>query len=238
MVCIAAANAGATSQDLKTGLPRRRHAARAADRPRDRRGRRGARHRRHRPGARHPTAGSSPGIRHAIGSEKFPAPQATLMATLIKGLLAFNLDWQFVLVGVFAGRDDGALRRRLAVLRGRRLPAALHHLADLRRRPGPGPRGSGRAQAGRATWPPARASSAREISSRPASSPAARSPAWPSRWRRSPTAGRASSTRCRSRAASVRTLGAGGYQLLGLGCFAAMAATLWRVAHRRVDGSK
>jgi hypothetical protein len=38
---------------------------------------------------------------HAIGSDKFPAPQGTLMATLIKGLLAHNLDWQFVLVGVF-----------------------------------------------------------------------------------------------------------------------------------------
>jgi uncharacterized oligopeptide transporter (OPT) family protein len=36
-----------------------------------------------------------------IGTEKFPAPQGTLMATLIKGLLSFNLDWQFVLVGVF-----------------------------------------------------------------------------------------------------------------------------------------
>jgi len=40
------------------------------------------------------------GITHRIGSE-FNAPQATLMATLIKGLLSFNLDWQFVLVGVF-----------------------------------------------------------------------------------------------------------------------------------------
>src|SRR5204862_14175 len=40
------------------------------------------------------------GIKHAIG-EKFAAPQATLMATLIKGLLSFNLDWNFVLVGVF-----------------------------------------------------------------------------------------------------------------------------------------
>ena len=30
----------------------------------------------------------------------FPAPQATLMATLIKGILSFNLDWQFVFVGV------------------------------------------------------------------------------------------------------------------------------------------
>jgi hypothetical protein len=33
----------------------------------------------------------------------------------------------------------------------------------------------------------------------------------------------------------TRALGPGGYQILGLGCFAAMAATLWRVAHRRVD---
>ena len=38
---------------------------------------------------------------HAIGSDKYPAPQGTLMATLIRGLLAHNLDWQFVLVGVF-----------------------------------------------------------------------------------------------------------------------------------------
>jgi len=41
------------------------------------------------------------GINHAIGTEKFPAPQATLMATLIKGILSFNLDWQYVFVGVF-----------------------------------------------------------------------------------------------------------------------------------------
>ncbi|MCY7329518.1 MAG: OPT/YSL family transporter, partial [Saprospiraceae bacterium] len=46
------------------------------------------------------TAMLSQGIEHAIG-EKYNAPQATLMATLIKGLLSFNLDWQFVLVGVF-----------------------------------------------------------------------------------------------------------------------------------------
>src|SRR5690606_33073813 len=43
----------------------------------------------------------SQGIHHAIGTEMYPAPQGTLMATLIKGLLSFNLDWQFVLVGVF-----------------------------------------------------------------------------------------------------------------------------------------
>jgi uncharacterized oligopeptide transporter (OPT) family protein len=40
-------------------------------------------------------------IFHAIGTDAYPAPQGTLMATLIKGILSFNLDWQFVLVGVF-----------------------------------------------------------------------------------------------------------------------------------------
>ncbi len=102
MVCIAAANAGATSQDLKTGFllgatPRSQQlglvigAVAAAfvigltvqvlDTPTE--------------------AMRLQGLAHAIGSEKFPAPQGTLMATLIKGLLAHNLDWQFVLVGAF-----------------------------------------------------------------------------------------------------------------------------------------
>ena len=102
MVCIAAANAGATSQDLKTGFlvgatPRYQQlglmigcetaaavigvTVRVLD---------------------HPSAEqAAQGILHAIGTEKCPAPQGTLMATLIKGLLAFNLDWQFVLVGAF-----------------------------------------------------------------------------------------------------------------------------------------
>lgn len=101
IVCIAAANAGATSQDLKTGYivgstPRYQQLAlfvgalvssvvigatvRILDTP---------------------TADlAAKGVQHAIG-EKFAAPQATLMATLIKGLLSFNLDWNFVLVGVF-----------------------------------------------------------------------------------------------------------------------------------------
>ena len=43
----------------------------------------------------------SQNIHHAIGTDKYPAPQGTLMATLVKGILSFNLDWQFVLVGVF-----------------------------------------------------------------------------------------------------------------------------------------
>ncbi len=102
MVCIAAANAGATSQDLKTGFlvgatPRAQQIGlligvtvaalvigftmQVLDKP---------------------TVDAATGlVRHQIGSEQFPAPQGTLMATLIRGLLAQNLDWQFVLVGVF-----------------------------------------------------------------------------------------------------------------------------------------
>jgi OPT family oligopeptide transporter len=101
MICIAAANAGATSQDLKTGFlvgatPRYQQIAlfigaivssivigftiKVLDTP---------------------TADMvKQGFTHAIGTDKFPGPQATLMATLIKGILSFNLDWQFVFVGV------------------------------------------------------------------------------------------------------------------------------------------
>ncbi|GAB2522068.1 OPT family oligopeptide transporter [Spirosoma aerophilum] len=102
MICVAAANAGATSQDLKTGYivgatPKYQQMAlfvgvivsslvvgatvKILDTPT-------------------PDL-LAQGITHAIGSDKFPAPQGTLMATLIKGLLSFNLDWQFVLVGAF-----------------------------------------------------------------------------------------------------------------------------------------
>jgi putative OPT family oligopeptide transporter len=101
MVCIAAANAGATSQDLKTGFligatPRYQQLALFI----------GVIASSLVIGATvlfldNPTADMrAQGIEHAIG-EKFNAPQATLMATLIKGLLSFNLDWQFVLVGLF-----------------------------------------------------------------------------------------------------------------------------------------
>jgi putative OPT family oligopeptide transporter len=102
MICIAAANAGATSQDLKTGYlvgatPRYQQISlfigaivsslaigftvKILDTP---------------------TAQQlAQGITHAIGTDRYSAPQATLMATLIKGILSFNLDWQFVIVGVF-----------------------------------------------------------------------------------------------------------------------------------------
>src|SRR6266545_2578962 len=92
VVCIAAANAGGTSQDLKTGF----------------------------------IVGATPIYQQiglvigvvtsafvigwttlylhrvfGIGSAAVPAPQATLMATIIKGLLNQNLPWGLVLVGVF-----------------------------------------------------------------------------------------------------------------------------------------
>jgi putative OPT family oligopeptide transporter len=101
MICIAAANAGATSQDLKTGYivgatPRYQQLALFV----------GAIVSSIAIGATikildMPTAEmAAQGITHAIGTDKFPAPQGTLMATLVKGILSFNLDWQFVLVGV------------------------------------------------------------------------------------------------------------------------------------------
>jgi putative OPT family oligopeptide transporter len=102
MICIAAANAGGTSQDLKTGYivgatPKYQQIAlfigaivsslaigatvKILDTPTQEM--------------------LAQNIHHAIGTDKYPAPQGTLMATLIKGILSFNLDWQFVLVGVF-----------------------------------------------------------------------------------------------------------------------------------------
>lgn len=102
MICIAAANAGGTSQDLKTGYivgatPRYQQLAlfigaivssiaiglvvKILDTPSDQM--------------------IAQGVHHAIGGDDFPAPQATLMATLTRGILSFNLDWQFVMIGVF-----------------------------------------------------------------------------------------------------------------------------------------
>ncbi|HEX5758938.1 MAG TPA: oligopeptide transporter, OPT family [Thermoanaerobaculia bacterium] len=37
---------------------------------------------------------------HAIGSARYPAPQATLMATIIQGILAQNLPWGLIFVGM------------------------------------------------------------------------------------------------------------------------------------------
>src|SRR5882672_6542546 len=102
MICIAAANAGGTSQDLKTGYivgatPYYQQLAlfigaivssiaigvvvTVLDTP--------------------TLAEAAQGVQHAIGGDRFSAPQATLMATLARGILSYNLDWQFVMVGFF-----------------------------------------------------------------------------------------------------------------------------------------
>jgi putative OPT family oligopeptide transporter len=92
IVCIAAANAGGTAQDLKTGYlvgatPIYQQIglvigvlASAA------------------------VIGVTTIYMHqvfGIGSEAVPAPQATLMSTIIRGLLNQNLPWGLVLVGIF-----------------------------------------------------------------------------------------------------------------------------------------
>jgi OPT family oligopeptide transporter len=102
MICIAAANAGGTSQDLKTGFivgatPKYQQLAlfigaivssiaigvvvKILDTP--------------------TPEMVAQGIMHAIGTEKLPAPQANLMATLDRGIMGGKLDWQFIIVGVF-----------------------------------------------------------------------------------------------------------------------------------------
>jgi putative OPT family oligopeptide transporter len=99
IVCIAAANAGATSQDLKTGYivgatPIYQQIGLVI----------GVLVSVFVIGWTLNTLDSSlqmQGIQHAIGTEKMPAPQATLMATIIKGLLAHDLPWGLVFVGMF-----------------------------------------------------------------------------------------------------------------------------------------
>ena len=99
IVCIAAANAGATSQDLKTGYlvgatPIRQQIGLVI-------------------GVLVSTAvigitiklidqgyaDPANGIMHGIGTDRFPAPQATLMATVIKGVMSASLPWEYILIG-------------------------------------------------------------------------------------------------------------------------------------------
>ncbi len=99
IVCIAAANAGATSQDLKTGYIV------------------GATPIYQQIGLLIGVVASTfvigwtlqtldhsmqfEGVEHAIGTARYAAPQATLMATIIKGLLAQDLPWALVFIGMF-----------------------------------------------------------------------------------------------------------------------------------------
>jgi putative OPT family oligopeptide transporter len=92
VVCIAAANAGNTSQDLKTGYivgatPLHQQFALIIGVL-----------------ASASVIGWTTLYLHrvfGIGSPAIAAPQATLMATIIKGLLSQNLPWGLVLVGIF-----------------------------------------------------------------------------------------------------------------------------------------
>lgn len=93
MVCIAAANAGATSQDLKTGYligstPKYQQLGLFI----------GAIVSSIAIGFTIIVLDNAQSGHHAIGST-LPAPQATLMATLIKGILGGDLDWNFVIAG-------------------------------------------------------------------------------------------------------------------------------------------
>ena len=179
MVCIAAANAGATSQDLKTGYLVGATPRAPADRPADRLGGRGRGHRHHHadPGHAHRGHARPGACMHAIGSDKFPAPQGTLMATLIKGLLSFNLDWQFVLVGVFIAITIELCGVKSLSFAVGPVPAAVHHRAHLRGRRHQGhQRLGGAAARASATWTP---SWARATCSPPAWWRAA---PWPACW--------------------------------------------------------
>ncbi|MBC6947224.1 oligopeptide transporter, OPT family [candidate division KSB1 bacterium] len=99
IVCIAAANAGATSQDLKTGYivgatPIYQQLGLVI----------GVVVSTFVIGWTLQTIDNSmqfEGVKHAIGSDRYAAPQATLMATIIKGLLAQDLPWGLVFVGMF-----------------------------------------------------------------------------------------------------------------------------------------
>ncbi len=99
IVCIAAANAGATSQDLKTGYivgatPIYQQLGLVI----------GVVASVFVIGWTLQTLDQSmrfEGVEHAIGTARYPAPQATLMATIIKGLLAQDLPWALVFVGMF-----------------------------------------------------------------------------------------------------------------------------------------
>jgi OPT family oligopeptide transporter len=228
MVCIAAANAGATSQDLKTGFLV------------------GATPRAQQIGLLIGVVTASVvvgltvrvldgGSAHLIGSDKFPAPQATLMATLIRGLLAFNLDWQFVMVGValaltvelcgvgalsfavgaylplsttapiFAGGLVRAFVERVARKRG---DPTAHTESEL----GPGNLFATGLVAGGAV-------AGVVVALLSANDGVARAIGGLS-----------------LEHGLTGKLGPGGYQILGLACFGAMAAALWRVARKPHPG--
>ena len=124
VVCIAASKAGDISQDLKTGYlvgatPARQQLGQFI----------GAAF------ACWAVAGTVLllGRAYTFGSPELPAPQATLMKTVIEGVLAGALPWGLVGTGAALSLSRDAGRAARARLRRRHLPAAGHADADLRR---------------------------------------------------------------------------------------------------------
>jgi putative OPT family oligopeptide transporter len=226
IVCIAAANAGATSQDLKTGhlvgaTPRAQQIGlligvatatvvigftlRVLDHPPD----------------------------HLIGTIKYPAPQGTLMATLIKGLLTFNLDWQFVLVGVvLAATMELCGVKSLSFAVGAYLPLSttspifvgglIRYFAERSMR------ARGQALEGSdAELGPGNLFATGLVAGGAVAGVLVALFSAKDSWAR----GLASLS---LEHGLTSALGEGGYQLLGLACFAVMGATLFRVARRPV----
>ena len=233
IVCIAAANAGATSQDLKTGFlvgatPRAQQIGLVI-------------------GVITSTVVVGLTIRlldhsggadvHMIGTDKYPAPQATLMATLIKGLLAHNLDWQFVMVGVaLAATVELCGVGALSFAVGAYLPLSttapifvggiVRAFAD-RARAKMGTSGEARAHTDAELGPGNLFATGLVAGGAVAGVVVALLTVIPS------VGARLNSASLES--VLVKGLGAGGYEILGLVFFAAMAGILWRVALRPSD---
>jgi OPT family oligopeptide transporter len=225
MVCIAAANAGATSQDLKTGYlvgatPRAQQIGLLI-------------------GVVTATIVIGLTIRlldhapdHLIGSDRYPAPQATLMATLIKGLLAHNLDWQFVLVGVaLAVTVELCGVKSLSFAVGAYLPLSttapvfvgglIRALAD-RKKPTGATEGDADAELG-----PGNLFATGLVAGGAVAGVAVALLTVKDSWA-------AAVARLSFEHGLTGALGEGGYQILGLACFLVMGAALLRVARRAV----
>jgi OPT family oligopeptide transporter len=224
IVAIAAANAGATSQDLKTGYlvgatPRAQQIGLLI-------------------GVVTATVVVGFTIRildqpplHLIGSDRYPAPQATLMATLIKGLLAHNLDWQFVLVGaVLAVTMELCDIRSLSFAVGAYLPLSttLPVFAGgiVRWLAGLGSRRAGGETPEESELGPGNLFATGLVAGGAVAGVAVALGTVRDGWARA-------AAKLSLEHGLIERLGPGGYEVLGLICFAVMAATLLRVARRR-----
>jgi OPT family oligopeptide transporter len=228
IVCIAAANAGGTSQDLKTGFlvgatPRAQQiglligvvtasvvvglTVRVLDH----------------------------GAAHLIGSDRYPAPQATLMATLIRGLLAHNLDWQFVMVGAALAATVelcgvGALSFAVGAYLPLSTTAPIFVGGLVRGFADRAARKRGDASAHEAELGPGNLFATGLVAGGAVAGVAVALLTVNDGWARA--VGRFSLEHSLS-----GKLGPGGYELLGLACFLAMAAILWRVSRSKTSSN-